>query len=240
MFHPSSPSPCFLYAWSGFQAIEAIFAAMADALPGEVPAGSGGDTCSLIWWGTRVGTAEPWADGAPHPIGQGAHALGDGACSQMHHGEASCRFPPVEIWEARNPWLLERVELAADSGGAGTWRGGLGVDMFFHILEDCWVTSALERTKLAPWGIRGGRDGRPNSVRVRHPDGSHTPSFGKATGLALRRGSTVELQTGGGGGFGPPEDRDPAAVHEDVRLGYTSEEQARTDYPHAYHHGGSA
>jgi N-methylhydantoinase B len=158
----------------------------------------------------------------------------------MHHGEASCRFPPVEIWESRNPWLLERVELAADSGGAGAWRGGLGVDMFFHVLEDCWVTSALERTKLAPWGIRGGHDGRPNSVRVRHPDGSHTPSFGKATGLALRRGTTVELQTGGGGGFGPPETRDPAAVHADVQLGYISEAQARKDYPHAYQQGESA
>jgi N-methylhydantoinase B len=112
--------------------------------------------------------------------------------------------------------------------------------MFFHVLEDCWVTSALERTKLAPWGIRGGHDGRPNSVRVRHPDGSHTPSFGKATGLALRRGTTVELQTGGGGGFGPPETRDPAAVHADVQLGYISEAQARKDYPHAYQQGESA
>jgi N-methylhydantoinase B len=237
LFDPEPPSPCFLYAWSGFQAIEAILGAVAEANPNAVPAASGGDTCSLIWWGTREGTGEPWADGAPHPVGQGAQPASDGGSSQMHHGEAACRFPPVEVWETRNPWLLERLELAPDSGGSGQYRGGLGLDMFFRVLEDCWVTSALERTKLAPWGLSGGGEGRANAVAIRDPAGRLSERMGKFTGRFLPAGTTVELYTGGGGGFGPASDRGVEAVRNDLKAGYISESAARRDYPHAFQDG---
>ena len=55
----------------------------------------------------------------------------------MHVSEAATRVHlPVEVWEAKNPWLLERVELAQDSCGPGRQRGGLGLDLDFHMLED--------------------------------------------------------------------------------------------------------
>ena len=101
-------------------------------MPEAVPACSGGDICALVWWGVREATGEPWADGAPHPVGQGASLRGDGASSLMHHAEAATRFSPTEVWEAKNPWLIEQVELAPDSCGPGRYRGGLGVDMHFH------------------------------------------------------------------------------------------------------------
>ena len=78
---PLHPAPCFLYGWIGDQSIEAIYQAVGQALPTAVPACSGGDICALVWWGTREGTGEPWTDGAPHPIGQGASVHGDGAIS---------------------------------------------------------------------------------------------------------------------------------------------------------------
>jgi len=161
---------------------------------------------------------------------------GDGASSLMLHGEAATRFSPTEVWEAKNPWLLEKLELAPDSCGPGAHRGGLGVDMFFHMLEDSYVTSATERTKSAPWGIDGGGKARPNAVALRLPDGSRT-WFGKATRLLVPRGSTLELFTGGGGGYGPPAERAVDAVHADVREGYVSEEHARRWYPQAFADG---
>ncbi len=57
MFHPLPPSPCFLYGWPAMQAIEAIYEAVAKAMPEAVPACSGGDICSLVWWGVREATA---------------------------------------------------------------------------------------------------------------------------------------------------------------------------------------
>jgi N-methylhydantoinase B len=236
MFHPLPPSPCFLYGWPAMQAMEVIYDAVSKAMPGAVPACSGGDICALVWWGVREATGEPWADGAPHPIGQGGHANGDGAPSLLHHSEAATRFAPVEVWEQKNPWLLEKVELAPDSGGAGRNRGGLGVDFAFQVLEEAYVTVAVERTKNAPWGLEGGQPGRANGAALRRPDGSRT-RFGKATRLLVPKGATLELTTGGGGGFGDPAERPREAVLRDVREGYLTEEHARRHYPHAFTEG---
>jgi N-methylhydantoinase B len=234
MFHPNPPSPCFLYAWPSFQAIETIYNAVSKAIPTAVPACSGGDIASLVWWGVREGTGEPWADGAPHPVGQGASALrGDGANALIHHGEASTRFSPTEVWESKNPWLLERVELRQDSGGPGRYRGGLGVEMHFQMLEDSYVTAAIERTKNPPWALEGGEEAVPNTADLLLPDGTST-RFGKITRLRCPKGSTLRLHTGGGGGYGPAAERDPAAIHADVREGYVSEGHARTHYSHAF------
>jgi N-methylhydantoinase B len=236
MFHPLPPSPCFLYAWPTFQAIEVIYNAVAKAMPEAVPACSAGDILSLVWWGVREQTGEPWADGSPHPIGQGAHRAGDGGSSLLHVGEAATRFSPAEVWESRNPWMMERMELALDSCGAGRHRGGLGVEFFFHLLEDAYVTSAFERTKARPWGLAGGLEGRPNAGVLRLPDGTRRP-FAKATRMKVPKGATLELHSGGGGGYGPPSERDPEAVRADVREGYISGEHARHHYPHAFDGG---
>ena len=233
LFHPEPPAPCFLYGWAGDQAIEAIYQAVAQAMPEAVPACSGGDICALVWWGTREATGEPWTDGSPHPIGHGGHARGDGSSSLMHISEAATRFTSSEVWEAKSPWLMERVELAQDSCGAGRHRGGLGLDMSFHLLEDAWLTSALERTRNRPWGLRGGTEARANALVVARPDGTRT-SLAKATRVPVPKGATVHLHTGGGGGYGPPAEREPDAVARDVREGYLSEAAARSAYPHAF------
>jgi N-methylhydantoinase B len=232
LFHPIHPAPTFIGGWPAFQAIEAVYQALAQALPNAVPACSGGDICSLVWWGTREATGEPWADGSPHPVGQGAHAGGDGASSLMHISEAATRIAPVEVSEAQNPWIVERLELAPDSCGPGRFRGGLGVDLVVRVLEDAWLTAVIERTTTRPWGLAGGRPARANGGALRLPDGTATP-IGKATRLSLPRGAAFELSTGGGGGFGSPAERDPAAVLRDLADGYVSYEHARTHYEHA-------
>jgi len=232
MFHPLPPSPCFLYGWPALQAIEVVYHAIAKALPAAVPACSGGDICSLVWWGVREETGEPWADGSPHPVGQGAHANGDGGV-MLHIAESATRFSPIEVWEARNPWLVEKLEIAPDSGGPGRYRGGPGIDYHFTMLEDAYVTAAIERTKNAPWGLEGGGEGRPNGAALRMPDGTKT-YFGKATRLLVPKGATLELYCGGGGGYGSPSERPVEAVLKDLREGYITEEFARKHYPHAF------
>lgn len=235
MFHPLPPAPCFLYGWPALQSIEVIYQAVSKAMPQAVPASSGGDICSLVWWGEREETGEPWADGSPHPVGQGAHQNGDGD-TNLHIAESATRFAPIEVWEAKNPWLLEKVELAVDSCGAGRHRGGMGVDMFFHMLEDAYVTSAVERSKNAPWGLEGGGTARPNGVALRYPDGRRK-EFAKATRLLVPKGTTLELYCGGGGGFGPPAERPREDVLEDLREGYITEDFVRKHYPQAFEAG---
>lgn len=232
MFHPESPAPCFLYGWPAIQAIEVIFRAIADARPKGVPAGSGGCVCSLVWWGEREETGEPWADGAPYPIGLGAHPDGDGGSALMHIAQTAARTSPAEVFEARYPLRI----VQSDFGGPGRHRGGLGLDMDFLALEDCLLTSVFERTKNAPWGLKGGFEARPNASTLRLPDGT-LQTLGKKTRVKVPRGATLEIRTGGGGGHGSPSERGPQAVLADVRDGYISDAAARRDYPHAFEAG---
>ncbi len=231
MFHPLSPSPTFLCTWPALQAIEVIYDAIAKALPEAVPAWSASCLCALVWWGVREESGEPWADGSPHPVGQGGHVGGDGASSLIHVSEAATRFSPIEVWEARNPWLMEKVELAPDSCGPGRHRGGLGVDMFFQTSENVYVTAVLERTKSPAPGLEGGGTGRANAAAIRYPNGART-TLAKTTRLMVPKGATIELSTGGGGGYGPPAARDPGAIRADLGEGYVTEEHVSTHYPH--------
>jgi N-methylhydantoinase B len=232
LFHPLEPAPTFIGGWAAIGAMDAILRAVGAAAPERVPASSGGDIAGIVWWG-RHPDGEPWADGSPHPVGQGAHALGDGANALMHISESATRIAPVEVWESRNPWLVERSELAVDSGGAGMHRGGNGLDLDIRMLEDAELTAVVDRTTVPPAGLAGGGAARPNGAYLRLRDGARI-ACAKATRLAAPEGSVFELRTGGGGGFGEPALREPAAVAADVREGYVSEERARIDYPHAF------
>jgi N-methylhydantoinase B len=232
LFDPLPPAPIYMYYWPAMVAVDVIHRALADAMPDRVPAGSGGDLCALNWWGTDDdGTF--WADGQDHLIGQGAAADGDGRAPLMHITGSGIRNMPIEVFESRRPVVAERCEYAVDSGGAGTHRGGLGIDVHYRVLRDVHVTAPVERTRTPPWGLHGGGPARPNGLRVRYPDGT-AREYRKVTGLSLPAGSVLEVITGGGGGFGPPAERDPAAVHVDVHEGYVSEDAARRDYPHAF------
>jgi N-methylhydantoinase B len=233
LFHPERPAPSFIGGWASFAAIETIYRAIAAAMPEAVTASSGGCICALVWWGNRAATGEPWADGSPHPVGQGAQVGGDGANALMHIAESATRVTPAEVWESRNPWLLERVELIPDSGGPGRHRGGLGVSYAYRALEPMWLTAVIERTRTAPWPLAGGGPGRSNRAELRLPDGERRP-FAKATRLRVPAGALVELETAGGGGWGPPAEREPELVRADLREGYVTLPHAREQYPHVF------
>jgi N-methylhydantoinase B len=232
LFHPSPPAPCFLYAWPGIHAIEVITRAIEDALPGAAPARSGGDLCSMVWWGERGPAKELWADGATVPVGQGAHAHGDGADALIHLAESASQFTPLELLEARMPVLFERMELLPDSCGPGTFQGGLGVEVVYRWLEDCYLTSALEQTLHPPWGLAGGGCAAANVMTLHTSDGK-ARNLMKTSGLKIAAGSRIVLRTGGGGGYGPPAQRASEKVRRDIVEGYITEDFARVYYPHA-------
>jgi N-methylhydantoinase B len=104
--------------------------------------------------------------------------------------------------------------------------------MSFHTLEDAYVTVVLERTKTGAPGLAGGGTGRPNRAAIRQPDGTCT-ALAKATRLQVRSGATIELHTGGGGGYGPPQERKLYTIRHDLREGYVTEDHVRRHYPHA-------
>jgi N-methylhydantoinase B len=233
MFHPRPPAPIYMYGWPAMAAVDLVHKALSEALPDAVPAANGGDLCGIIYWG-KTEDGEFWTDGTDHYIGQGGSVLGDGRAPLMHIACSGIRNTPIEVFESRRPLITDRFEYAPDSGGAGRARGGLGVDIHYRALRDFYVTMPWERMRVAPWGLHGGGDARANAYRIRYADGTVNEPFTKATGLLIPAGATLELNTGGGGGFGPPAERSPDAVLADVRDGYTTEAAARRDYPHAF------
>ena len=232
LFHPMPPAPIFLYFFPSMIAVDVLHRLLSDAVPSEVCAGSGGDLCGIITWRTVEGAMV--ATAADHPTGQGATAMGDGPPPMTHITCSGGRNTPVEVWETAFPSvMLDRMELVTDSGGIGKHRGGLGVRLDYRARHDIQAALAHERQKTPPWGLFGGGDGRPNAIQVRYPDGS-TRAVYKMSDLHVPRGGVIEVNIGGGGGYGLPADRDPVAIHRDVSDGYVTVAAARRGYPHAF------
>jgi N-methylhydantoinase B len=230
MFNPVSPAPCFLNGWPGLQVIEVIYRILSEKLPEAFPASSGGCLAAAVWWGKREKDGEPWADGAPHPVGQGGFYNGDGVTS-MHHNSAGTRISPTEIWESKNPWLINKIELAKDSCGAGEFRGGLGLDLEFEMIEETFITTVVERTKNPPWGIKDGKAGRANNVQVIKKNGDKF-FMPKKSGYKLDKGDKIIFLTGGGGGYGNPEFRKIEKIEYDLKQEYLSKKYVEENFKH--------
>ena len=138
---------------------------------------------------------------------------------------------PVEATEAKNPIIVEHRALRQDSGGAGKFRGGLGVSNEVRMRRPATIDAHVERTICAPWGLHGGQDALANRISITRDDGKveRFPT-GKIKPTEINKGDGFTVETAGGGGFWSPFERDPERVLADVRSGYVSLEAARRDY----------
>ncbi|MEM9058898.1 MAG: hydantoinase B/oxoprolinase family protein [Pseudomonadota bacterium] len=126
----------------------------------------------------------------------------------------------IETTEAVAPVLFHRRELRADSGGAGRMRGGLGQRIELSSRDqDILLFLSVERVRTPARGRHGGLDGAPGRIRLGH-DGPDLPGKGE---IRIPAGETLIFETPGGGGFGPPEDRNPDAIEQDLEAGLTTE-----------------
>jgi N-methylhydantoinase B len=160
--------------------------------------------------------------GGGHPREDGANAYSLGM-----HNNANI---PVETIESDRHISIPRYGLIPDSGGAGRYRGGLG--LFREWRVDCaeaLFTASLERFKFRPYGLAGGGAAMPGKLTlIRGGERQALPS--KVNNLPLRQGDIIRLETSGGGGFGSPAERPKSEVEQDVRLGYLSPQAAERDY----------
>jgi N-methylhydantoinase B len=204
--------------------------ALSEAMPDRIPAGSYGDQMPTIAFGTHPETGRLFIQGDLNAGGTGGRPAYDGESAMIIFAGSTARNNPVEVVESRTPSIrILRYGLRPDSGGAGRFRGGLGIERLYEFLAPAFITFSLERKVTPPWGLRGGRDGAVNAVEITAPDGA-VRHVRKATQHPIEAGERVRILTGGGGGYGPPAERDPEAVRRDVREGYVSGAAARRDY----------
>jgi N-methylhydantoinase B len=209
----------------------AIFAALSGALPGRLMA-PGADP---IWLSVWRGQNPPFTLTVFQVGGTGARPSKDGLNAVgFPSGVAGV---PAEVIESLSPVVLKRRELRADSGGAGTFRGGLGqLTEFARRHEGRWsVSSIADRTIYPAPGLLGGKQGAPGEVRLEDGENLHAKAL-----KDLQKGDVVHVNLPGGGGYGDPFHRDPEKVLWDVIEGYVTVQEAEAQYGVAVAYRGDA
>jgi N-methylhydantoinase B len=206
---------------TSFHIHAAIYAALSGVLGNQLQAGSGS-----FWTLVATGTSPDGETFRAHMLPNGGKGATPG-----RDGLPTIAFPyngtitPAEIFENNAPLIMTRRELLPDSGGAGEFRGGLGQRITFTPSGDSPVGMFVRADKVRhpASGLSGGRPGRAGRLLL---NGSLAP----LEPVWLKRGDVLEIEMPGGGGFGAPERRDPAALSRDMELGYVGAESAGRDY----------
>jgi N-methylhydantoinase B len=207
--------------------VEVLFRALLPALPERLPAGTKGMMCQAGFGSldAEAGTYTCFYD--TFAGGYGGRAASDGPDAVQAHGQ-NTENAPVEETELNYPVRIGCLSLIPDSEGAGRFRGGLGLRKDYLFDRPTTYTILADRDRQGPWGAFGGRDGSlAEYVLIR--DGSETRLPSKVT-VELEPGDVISVRTCGGGGYGPPAERDPARVLRDVREGKVSAARAREIY----------
>jgi N-methylhydantoinase B len=235
------PAPVFNGNLSTSERIaDVVWQALGQAIPERMVGMTYGDCNSFNVSALDPETGIPYiADDLP-PGGWGGTPFGDGMnATYSRHG--NCMDLTIEMTELIYPVRFERRELIVDSGGPGTFRGGLGMRQTFAPIDhDAVCGIETSRSKMGPPGVGGGASGRPGrSLRNFGRDdeevlGGWAPNgewrICSFSNRLLPRGHTFSNESPGGGGWRDPFRRDPALVLADVLDGYVSCEGAQRDY----------
>jgi N-methylhydantoinase B len=206
-----------------------FFGAFSALAPNNVMTCSQGTSAVLTLGGIDYRHGQGYVSYESLKGGFGARPNKDGI-SGMSSGIANTMNTPVEILEMNFPFRVECYELICDSGGAGEYRGGLGVYRRWRILEkDAHASVCCERTITPPFGLFGGHAGGAASIAMIVPDGTTRTLNSKGPFMAPA-GAAIDYRVPGAGGYGDPKGRAPEAVRDDVANGYISEDSARRDY----------
>jgi len=228
---PFPPAPVTLSTNHCGQEIgEAVIKALAGACPERAVAGWS-RRFRIAIRGVDPATGRPFIWHMFHARGGGgASAAGDG-WPTAGEGQAAggIKFGSVEVTEVRFPLFLERHEFRSDSGGAGKFRGGVGsvLVMRAEVAEPAVANTAGDGVRHAPYGLFGGEEGLPHRYRL-ISQGHARPLKTKEAGIGVRPGDVFLIESSGGGGYGDPALRDPAARAADLLNGFVSARPAKS------------
>ncbi len=225
ILNPRYPAPCNARQLTGHMLAGVVHGCLAQAVPEQVIAECGGaPTLRALFSG---------ADRQGNRFSQILFASGGMGASGRLDGNATTAFPTnsgagsIEVFESISPLIVWKKELRPDSGGPGRQRGGLGQEVELEAVapEPLRLSLLSDRQKHPPGGLLGGRPG--GGVEIALGDGRRPHPKSRSI---VNPGDRLILRYAGGGGYGDPRERDPAAVARDVAHGYVTEEAARREY----------
>jgi N-methylhydantoinase B len=231
LVNPEFPAACGVRHAAVIRTMDTLVGALTEARPGLLPAPNGGAAIPAVL------ASYDETSGLRRSVvmqslvsGSGGRPGADGVDGR-ESGMANTQNAPVERTEEVSDVVVEEYGLRADSGGPGQWRGGTGLVFTVRVLkEGCAVLGrGLERFVFRPWGVAGGAAAACSQVILNRGTATER-ELGKIDVLELHEGDTVTFMTPGGGGYGDPFQRDPAAVLSDVQRGFVSVAAAERDY----------
>jgi len=217
VLNPEAPAPCSSYMKTCHKLVDVILQALDPFMPGRAVANAGGSGGSIV---------VAWGDSAPgrgnqYEIFGSAYGAGkdnDGATGVSTH-LANLYGTPLEVIESEFPCRVTRYEPLPDTGGAGEFRGGLGYRRDYELLAPASVVYRADRAVIAPSGLSGGADGAKSRFLL-WPDTNEEQQLPASFRENFAAGTRFSLQTAGGGGYGDPAKRSPAARDFDIAEGY--------------------
>ena len=229
--HPDVGAPVTMCtSHCGNEIIEAVVVALSDACPDRAM-GGWGRRLRIALKGTNPRNGRPFIWHLFHARpGGGASSQGDGWHNAGEwHSAGGLKFGSVEVAEARFPLHFRRHELRPNSGGEGRFVGGCGCDLEMILETDypALANVAGDGLRHGARGMRGGQDGAPHDYRMLAPDEEELKLPSKVEGQHVPPGTLFKIHSGGGGGWGAPEERDDAARQADMANGIVGASDVR-------------
>src|SRR5271165_4059174 len=206
-----------------------VMAAMFEISPENVMAASQGTSAVATFGGVDPRSGERYVSYESLKGGFGARPVKDGI-NAVASTVSNMMNTPIEILEMSFPLRVEEYSIVPDSGGAGEYRGGLGVRRVWQVLgHQSHAAVCCERSVTPPFGLEGGGPGAPARLEMIPPHGNARKLNSKG-GFLVPPGGRVVVEAPGSGGFGKPTARDRARLSEDLADGYVTRAAARRDY----------
>lgn len=224
------PAPVAARANTSQRIIDVIIGALADALPDAVVGAANGANTTAVFSGVDPATGKDYVYLETLGGGFGGRNDRDGKDGVQVHITNTSNLP-VEVIEMEYPLRVLSYGLVEDSGGAGTYRGGMGLRReITPVGHDCIFNGAGERFRHAPWGVFGGADGGRGRFLHTHPNASEEQLEIKPSGIVLKEGAKILVETPGSGGYGAPDQRSEADIETDRRSGKFSDAYLKRHY----------
>jgi N-methylhydantoinase B len=211
--------------------VDVIIGALASVVPERICAAGSGSS-GVLSLGARVrsdGRDRELLMVETHGAGQGANRHGDGVnARRVNVGNTG--NTPSEALEMSFPLHILRYAISEDGGGAGRTRGGTGILRELRLDHEATVTLTADRAKFAPYGVFGGLPAPKAEFWAKLPDGTQRVLNSKTAPIHFLKGTIIHFRAAGGGGYGPPAERDLPAIQADLDDGYISPAGARENY----------
>ena len=229
IFHAKEPAAIGFYYETEVRSNDLIWRCLAPHIPEKLPAGNFSSICGTFIGGIHPDTGRQYTIIEPQLGGWGAWEGNDGnhCIFSSFHGETY--NTPAEISEARNGLYVDKMALNTEPGGEGEFTGGRGLVLEYRIrTESGFITAGYTRSRIKPWSLEGGEEGSGNYFEIVTPEGTERMSF--VSGLSLTTDDVVRIFSSCGAGYGDPKKRDRAAVADDIKNGFITEDRAAAIY----------